>query len=83
MEALYTALAAPAVAQWLTGVSWGPTILGGEMEMLARLPEPYVCAVAQSFGVGLALEMYCMMGRTTVLLCIVSLCIVSLCIVSL
>lgn len=38
MDAWYRALAAPSISSWLTGVSWGPVILGSETQMLSRLP---------------------------------------------
>ena len=41
MDAWYAALETTAVKQWLTGVSWGPVILGSETQMLARLPLGY------------------------------------------
>ena len=40
MDAWYTALASPSISSWLTGVSWGPVILGSQTEMLARLSSP-------------------------------------------
>lgn len=41
MDAWYKALATKAVSSWLTGVAWGPVILGSETQMLARLPPGY------------------------------------------